>query len=204
VSSGTEPEARPGYNVPLTMPEIEIHPVTPDRWADLERLFGPVGAYGGCWCMYFRMRSKDNAKAKASERKAGLKGLVESGEPPGLIAYVDGEPAGWVSIDQRERFAMLSYSRMYKPADGGSLWTIVCFVTGRKFRRQGLMAEMLQGAVDYARQHGAKVIEAYPVEAAEELKGYAGYMGVRSVFDRTGFVEVARLANGRPHMRLDL
>jgi GNAT superfamily N-acetyltransferase len=154
--------------------------------------------------MYFRMRSKDNAKAKASARKAGLKSLVESGEPPGLIAYLDGEPAGWVSIDRRERFAMLNYSRIYKALDEGPLWTIVCFVTGRKFRQQGLMAQMLRGAVDYARQQGAKVIEAYPVERGEELKGYAGYMGIRSVFDRAGFVEVARLSNGRPHMRLDL
>ena len=192
------------YNRPVPSPTITIHAATPDRWPDLERLFGPGGAYGGCWCMYFRMRSKDNARAKASERKAVLKSLVESGEPPGLITYVDGEPAGWVSIDQRERFAMLSYSRIYKPADGGPLWTIVCFVTGRKFRQQGLMATMLRGAVDYARQQGAKVIEAYPVEPGEELKGYAGYMGIRSVFDRAGFVEVARLANGRPHMRLDL
>jgi GNAT superfamily N-acetyltransferase len=180
---------------------IEVHPLTPERWDDFERLFGPSGAYGGCWCMYFRMRSRDNARAKGIERKAAMRKVVGAGPPPGLIAYVDGEPAGWVSVDARERFAMLSYSRMYKPLDDQPVWTIVCFVVGRNYRRQGMMDRLLEGAVEYARKEGAGILEAYPIESPAELKGYAGFMGVRSVFDRAGFEEVARLANGRPVMR---
>ena len=39
-----------------TNPNIDLltlafHPVTPDRWPDLERLFGPHGANSGCWCL---------------------------------------------------------------------------------------------------------------------------------------------------------
>jgi GNAT superfamily N-acetyltransferase len=182
-------------------PAIEVHPLTPYRWADLERLFGASGGYGGCWCMYFRMRSSENARAKGSERKAAMKALVESGPPPGLLAYVDGEPAGWISLDERERFTMLRYSRMYTPVDGQPVWTIVCFVVGRKYRRQGMMSRLLEDALDYARGQGAQIVEAYPAESPAELKGCAGYMGIRSAFDRAGFKEVARLANGRPVMR---
>ncbi|HSP56355.1 MAG TPA: GNAT family N-acetyltransferase [Dehalococcoidia bacterium] len=180
---------------------VEVRPVTPGRWGDLEKLFGPSGAYGGCWCMYFRMRSAENARAKGSERKAAMKALVESGQPPGLLAYVDDVPAGWVSLDARERFTMLQYSRMYKPVDDAPVWTIVCFVVGKKYRRQGLMAELLNGAARWARENGARALEAYPDEPDGELKGYAGYMGIRPVFDRAGFQEVARLKNGRPVMR---
>ena len=180
---------------------IEVHPVTPERWGDLEKLFGPGGAYGGCWCMYFRMRSSENARAKGSERKAAMKALVESGPPPGLLAYVNGEPAGWVSLDLRDRFTMLRYSRMYKPLDDQPVWTIVCFVVGKKHRRQGLMAALLDAAARWARENGARMLEAYPDEPAAELRGYAGYMGIRSVFDRAGFREMARLKNGRPVMR---
>lgn len=183
---------------------VTVHPVTPDRWDDLERLFGPGGAFGGCWCMYFRLRSSENTKAKASERKGGMRELVESGQEPGLIAYADGEPAGWVSLDRRDNFRMLQYSRMYTPVDDTPVWTIVCFVVGRKHRRRGMMRRLLEGAVAYAREHGAPAIEAYPVEPGDELKGYAGFTGVRSVFERAGFQEVKRLANGRPVMRLEL
>ena len=183
---------------------VEAHPVTAERWADLEKLFGPSGAYGGCWCMYFRMRSSENARAKGSERKAAMKALVASGPPPGLLVYLNGEPAGWVSLDPRERFKMLQYSRMYQAVDDQPVWTIVCFVVGRQFRRQGLMARLLDAAVQYARENGARALEAYPVEPGTELKGYAGYMGIRSVFDRAGFREIARLKNGRPVMRKEL
>jgi GNAT superfamily N-acetyltransferase len=186
------------------MSNVEIHPLTPARWEDFEKLFGPSGASGGCWCMAFRMRSAENARAKGSERKAAMRALVASGPPPGLIAYANGEPCGWVSLDARERFTMLQYSRMYVPVDDEPVWTIVCFVVGRRFRRRGLMTQLLDAAVHYARERGARAIEAYPVEQTSELKGYAGYMGVRSVFDRSGFREIARLKNGRPVMRKEL
>lgn len=154
--------------------------------------------------MYFRMRSGENARAKAAERRARMKSLVESGQEPGLIAYVDGVPVGWVSLDRRENFRMLQYSRMYAPVDETPVWTIVCFVVGRGYRGKGLMSRLLEGAVEHARGHGATAIEGYPVEPSEELKGYQGFQGVRPVFERAGFREVKRLANGRPVMRLVL
>lgn len=184
--------------------DVQVVPVTPGRWSDLEKLFGPGGAYGGCWCMYFRLRSSENSRARAAERKAGLRELVDSGHEPGLIAYIEGEPAGWVSIDRRENFRMLQYSRMYRPVDDEPVWTIVCFVVGRRYRRRGIMARLLDGAVEHARKHGASAVEAYPLEQPGELKGYAGFVGIRSVFERAGFQEVKRLANGRPVMRLRL
>jgi GNAT superfamily N-acetyltransferase len=183
---------------------IAVHPLTADRWTDFEKLFGTAGGYGGCWCMYFRMRSSENARAKGSERKAAMKSLVDTGPPPGLVAYVDGEPAAWVSIDARERFRMLQYSRMYRPVDDQPVWTVVCFVVAKGYRRQGMMGRLLEAAVEYAKGHGARIVEGYPVESAEELKGYDGYTGIRCAFDRAGFREVARLANGRPVMRKEL
>jgi GNAT superfamily N-acetyltransferase len=188
----------------MNSPGFQVHPATPQRWPDLLKLFGPRGAFGGCWCMYFRMRSNENARAKAAERKDGMRRLVESGAEPGLIAYVDGEPAGWVSLDRRENFRMLQYSRMYAAVDDTPVWTIVCFVVGRQFRRQGMMGRLLDAAVAHARRGGGRAIEAYPLEQTEGIKGYAGFTGIRSVFERAGFREVKRLANGRPVMRLYL
>jgi GNAT superfamily N-acetyltransferase len=186
-------------------PLVRIHPVTPDRWDDLERLFGPSGASYGCWCMWFRRRSSEMAKSKARDNKADIKSLVKAGDEPGLIAYVDGEPAGWVSLDRKDNYPRLVHSTSFKRLaldDEGSVWSVVCFVVGKQYRRTGLSAQLLQGAIDYATKHGAKTLEAYPVEPTEELKGDRGYHGVRSVFDRAGFTEVAR--DGRPVMRLEL
>ena len=78
------------------MSNLEIHPLTPDRWADFEKLFGPRGAYGGCWCMFWRLRSRDNARNKGADNKREMKKIVDSGEPPGLLAYVDSRARGLV------------------------------------------------------------------------------------------------------------
>src|SRR3990172_11685322 len=145
------------------MGNVEIHPLTADRWADFERLFGPRGAYAGCWCMWPRLRSRDFAKRKGPENKEAMKEVVESEEPPGLLAYVDGEPVGWVALDRRERLAHFEYSRKLKPLDRPEgLWSILCFVTAKRHRRQGLMTRLLDAALEYARERGARAAAAYP------------------------------------------
>lgn len=183
---------------------ITIHPLTPDRWHDLEALFGPSGADGGCWCMWFRLRRSEMNRSTNAQNKAALKRIVDSDRPPGLIAYVDGAPAGWVSLDPRERYAMLMHGRIWKPLDETPVWSIVCFVVSKEYRRQGMMSRLLGAAIGHARDHGAKMLEAYPVEAAEELTGYDGFTGIASVFRRAGFREAGRMSNGRTVVRLEV
>jgi GNAT superfamily N-acetyltransferase len=181
---------------------IEVHPVTPERWADLEKLFGPHGAYSGCWCMFFRMRRKDWSKAKAKTNKSGLKTLVDANAPPGLLAYVDGEPAGWASLDPREKFDHLTYSRALKlDRSESGVWAIVCFVVGKTHRRRGVQTALIDAAVDYARSRGARAVEAYPIEPSGDLQSYDGYTGIRSSFLRAGFKEVRRVDGRRTVVR---
>src|SRR5918912_1331958 len=91
------------------MPE-EIVPVTAGRWRDLERLFGPNGAYYNCWCMFWRLRRKDFAAATADERKQGLRKWVRSGAAPGLLAYRGGKPVAWCALAPREEYAAIGAS----------------------------------------------------------------------------------------------
>jgi GNAT superfamily N-acetyltransferase len=174
------------------MRDIEIYPLRLERWSDFEKLFGPGGAYGGCWCMWPRLRSKDWSASRAARRKESMRNIVHSAEPPGLLAYIDGEPAGWVSLDRRERLEHYEFSRKVKSLDRpDKLWSIVCFVIGKQYRGQGLMGRLLDAAVAYASEHGAQVIEAYPVVPGGDLKSYQGFEGIASVFERAGFVRVS-------------
>jgi GNAT superfamily N-acetyltransferase len=179
----------------------EVHPLTPERWPDLEKLFGPSGADGGCWCMWFRLRRRDFDKNTGKENRQALKRLVDSGEPPGLLGYVGGEPVGWVSLAPREGFAHLEHSRKLRRVDERPVWSIVCFVVAKSHRGQGLMTNLLSAALDFARDRGATIVEAYPVEAKGRLTGYAGYTGIASAFRKAGFVEVARASEHQPIMR---
>ena len=193
----------------MTMPpqsatDLIFHPVTADRWPDLERLFGPRGACAGCWCMFWRLRRAEFGRSPAAERRARLKGLVDAGQVPGILAYADDEPIAWVSLGPRESFPPLERSRTLKRVDEQPVWAIVCFLVAKPYRRQGLMVKLLQGAVAYAASQGAQIVEGYPVDPAEGHRvsgGSEGYMGLASAFRKAGFAEVSRPSERRVIMR---
>ena len=190
------------YSTKATMPKIDIFPLSPDRWGDFEKLFGRRGGYAGCWCMWPRLRSKDWGASRSAGRKEAMKAIVAAEEPPGLLAYLNGEPVGWVSLDRRERLEHFEYSRKLKAIDRpDGLWAIVCFVIHKGHRKEGLMSRLLDGALDFARGRGARLVEAYPIEPQGELKSYQGFEGIASVFERAGFVRVGG-TEARPVMRL--
>lgn len=181
---------------------IIIQPLTSERWEDFERLFGPRGATGGCWCMYWRLKRSEYELLKGEGNRQMMKGIVDSGVVPGLLAYVDGKPAAWCSLAPRQDFSTLSRSRILKPVDDQPVWSVVCFFVARGYRRQGLTVQLLQAAVDYARDHGARIVEGYPTQPVEGASpDVFVFTGLASAFEQVGFREVLRRSPTRPIMR---
>ena len=182
---------------------LEFFAVTQERWADLEKLFGPHGAYSGCWCMWWRLSRAEFGRQSAEQRRVGLKELVDSGQAPGILAYLDNEPVAWVSVAPRESYPSLERSRTLKRVDDQPVWSIVCFFVARPFRGRGLMVDLLRGALAYAAQQGARIVEAYPVDPGDRTVhgNTEGFMGLITAFQRAGFVEVARRSPRQAVMR---
>lgn len=145
-----------------------------------------------------------------AERRQAMQTLIEAGTIPGLLAYADDLPAGWVSMGPRPDFRRLYRSVTSRPledepADDPTIWAVVCFFIGRKFRRQGLSLPLLQAAVEYARQHGARLIEGYPiVPASEEASSPELYHGLPGLFEQAGFQFVNARKPTRPIYRLKM
>jgi GNAT superfamily N-acetyltransferase len=181
---------------------VEIHPLTPERFADLETLFGPHGASGGCWCMWWRVPRSQFDREKGEANRRAFKAVVESGKEPGLLAYVDGAPAGWVAVAPRDEYPGLARSRILSPVDNQPVWAVTCFFIGRRYRRLGLTVALLEAAVRYAGERGARIVEGYPVEPkADRMPDAFVYHGLASAFRKAGFSEVARRSETRPIMR---
>jgi GNAT superfamily N-acetyltransferase len=179
------------------MSELEIQPLTPDRLPDLAALFGQGGDPKWCWCSFFRVRNADFAHATADTNREVLERAVDTtaadGRNPGLVAYRDGEPIGWVSVGPRDDYERLKHSRVLAPIDDKPVWSIVCFVVSRKARNQGVARALLDAAVDYARQHGATLLEAYPVDTdGERVPAAHAFKGTVGMFERAGFEVVER------------
>lgn len=184
---------------------MAFHAVTPERWADMEALFGPRGACAGCWCMWWRHTRAEHEAMKGEPNRLAMQSIVTSGEVPGIIAYLDDAPVGWCSIAPRDAFPSLDRSRTLKRVDDTPVWSITCLFVAKQRRRQGLMLKLIDAAVEYARDNGAPVVEAYPVESkSSEMPPVFAWTGIASAFERCGFSEVTRRSPTRPIMRLDL
>lgn len=184
---------------------FQFQPVTPDRWPDLERLFGPRGACAGCWCMWWRLKRSEFEQQKGEGNRQAMRQIVESGQVPGILAYADGQPVGWCSVAPREHFPALDRSRILKRVDDEPVWSVACFFVAKPFRGRGITVALLRAAVDYAKGHGARIVEGYPVEPKEGRSPDAFvWTGLASTFRRAGFVEVLRRSETRPIMRISI
>jgi len=187
------------------MQDLTIHPVTPDRWDDLEHCFGAHGASGNCWCTWWVLTAREFDATAPQGRRAILRRLVADGEEPGLLAYLEGEPVGWCAVGPRERYArmMSSRSRTFRPLDDLPSWVINCFFITRPARRQQVATALLAAAIDYAFAHGAERIDAYPIDPAAQAPTTDNlFVGYLPAFLAAGFVEVARM-RARPLVRLE-
>jgi GNAT superfamily N-acetyltransferase len=179
---------------------LEVHPVTPERWPHMAELFerrGPRGGHRnvpayGCWCMYWRDRTLEHGEPK----KRAMEALVRAGREPGLLAYEDGTPLGWISIAPRQEHGALLRSPQYRPVDGDeAVWSIVCFTVDKTARSRGVPSELLGAAVEHAFARGARAVEAYP-----HLSNRGDYMGHVDLFLAHGF-ELVRETSKRAVVR---
>jgi GNAT superfamily N-acetyltransferase len=184
---------------------VEVVPATPERIDDVVAVLNPV-----CMCQYWRMSSGEYGRSTAEGRRAALLAQLGESPPAGMLAYVDGRPAGWVGFAVRGRSGRLVRSRTIPKVDDLPVWAVYCFTVRAGYRRQGVARALLEGLIAYAREQGAPALEAYPVDTGgDRIHGTAAYVGTTGMFERAGFrrvVETAARSDHRPRwlMRLDL
>ena len=178
-------------------PTIDIRPAL-HRYDDFAAVVGPQrpGARG-CWCLAYR-----DSRVPVDERGEFMRAACATGPGPGVLVYVDDVVGGWCSIAPRTGYRRLLNSRTIPVPDDLDAWIAVCFVVRAGFRRHGLMHRLLAGAVAHAAEHGAKVVEGYPVDTVgDRVDVISGYVGTVDLFERAGFHRAGPTAGrsgGRP------
>jgi GNAT superfamily N-acetyltransferase len=195
--------------MPTTRPErsalLEVRPATTETWDDVQELLGRPGSVNGCWCMFFRQTPAERKQLWGDGNRLALRRLVEDEDRPGLVGYRDGRPAGWVSVGPRGRYQRLDRSPLSKPVDDRPVWSLVCLYVAREHRGAGVARGLVRAALAHARDGGAELVEAYPVDdALGPVPDAQAYHGWTSLLASEGFTEVARRQPRRPVMRHDL
>lgn len=192
------------------MSEIEIRPATSDRFDDAERALSGGGDGHSCQCQWWTLTNAEWNSASTDGRAQILREEIAAGPPPALIAYVDGTAAGWVRVGPRTAQVRLGRTRAFtavsdEPWDDPSVWAVSCFVVRKEHRGEGLPAKLLDAAIAYAREGGARVIEAYPIDTgAKKSRVNELFTGTLANFERAGFHEVARAKPHQPIVSLAL
>lgn len=173
---------------------LKFEPLTKKNWNKFVRLFGEKGACGNCWCMYYRLKKSDFQEGKVDEgNKNAMKELVWAGKPTGLLGFYEDQPIAWCAFAPRKDFLKLANSRVHKPIDDKLVWSIPCTFIDKKFRKQRVSVELLKGVVNYAKEKGIKILEAYPtIPTQEKLPDAFAWIGLYTSFERAGFEIVDR------------
>ena len=151
--------------------------------------------------MFWKLRGKAFSDSCGEPAHQMQKSVVDSGIVPGLLAYADGQPVGWIAVEPRSAYPRLAHSRVLQPVDAQEVWSVPCFFVDRKFRRRGVTVSLLKAAVDYVRSKGGRIVEGYPVDPREKTPDVFAFTGTLSAFKKAGFKEAVRNSPTRPIFR---
>ncbi|MGI6853235.1 N-acetyltransferase family protein [Mesorhizobium sp. 1B3] len=189
---------------------MTVKPLTPDLWPAFEDLFGRQGACYGCWCTHFRLPPAVRRGNSHASNKEFMKARIETGPPPGLLAF-DGERAvGWMQIGPRADVPEWNNAgRVSAPLQQGdesdpAVWAISCFFVRSKARGQGLTHRLVAAGIDFARDNGARFLEACPMDHSKDSRSVGLFVGSTRVFEKAGFCLAASRKTGRPLMQFRL
>jgi len=189
---------------------IVVRPATKARFGDVATMLGPKNPDASvCWCLSHRLDSKTNRSLTGRARGEYVKMLCGRRVAPGVLAYADGEVAGWAAVAPRSD---LPFARSAKipHVDDLPVWSVWCIRVRPGYRGRGISHTLLDGAVAYARSRGAPAIEGYPVDnQGKKVDQTMAYVGTRKLFEDAGFTKAAdttSTSGGFPRvvMRLDL
>jgi len=199
---------------PISPEQLTIVPANEASWDDLAAIFGTTDA-GQCQCQRYKVRGWIWRDSTQVERTEMLGTQTASGDPDaattsGLVAYAEDEPAGWVAVEPRTAYPRLRTSRVPwsgRDEDKGDdgIWAVTCIVVRKGYRGRGLTYPLALATIDFARERGARALEAYPMitQPGKEITWGELHVGARQVFEDAGFEEVSRPTVRRVVMRVN-
>jgi GNAT superfamily N-acetyltransferase len=200
---------------PIAEEDVRIVPANEASWDDLQDIFGATDYPGRCQCQRFKVLVWIWRDSTQEQRTAMLRAQTACGDPSaaatsGLVAYVDDEPAGWVAVEPRTAYPKLRTSRVPwsgrdEDKDDDGIWAVTCFVVRKRYRGRGLTYPLARATIDFARQRGARALEAYPMitQPGKQITWGELHVGARQVFEDAGFEQVSHPTVRRVVMRID-
>ncbi len=171
------------------MGSYTIRPLGPDTWDAFAALAEKHnGVWGGCFCTWFHPLRKDHCP-DVEPGRAYKELLVREGRAHAALVF-DGDVAvGWCEYGPPAELPRIYHRKQvetedYVPPD----YRLTCLFVDRDYRRKGVAAAAVRGALDLIAQAGGGVVETYPQDnQGKKVSASFLYNGTRSLFEKAGF-----------------
>jgi GNAT superfamily N-acetyltransferase len=180
-----------------SLASLQIRELDATTWPDFAKLVERHnGVWGGCWCMAFHAEGVGRTKT-AAQNRSEKECRVREGRAHAALVYDGPTCVGWCQFGATDELPRIKHWRAY--LDGLvklPAWRITCFFVDRDYRRRGVAALALDGALQAIARLGGGVVESYP-EDGEGRSVSASFLhnGTVSMFERHGFKRARRLGS---------
>jgi GNAT superfamily N-acetyltransferase len=173
----------------VVLDDLTTRALTAETWdafADLAERHN--GVWGGCWCTWFHTKHAEKT-FEAADNRALKQRLVEEGRAHAALVFDGDEAVGWCEYGPPIELPNLNHQKEYEagvvtPPD----YRVTCFFVDRRYRRQGVAAVALRGALELIAQAGGGIVEAYPQDTqGKQITASFLYSATRSLFEDAGF-----------------
>lgn len=164
----------------------------------MQDLFESGSSCRRCWCLYWQIGSAYRT-TPPEVNKAAFHKMVQTGPPPGLLAFEDSTAVGWCRLSPRDSLPWLERTPPLRRVDDLPVWCISCFYVRKGYRKHGVTSALIREALTVSRAVGAPALEAYPLDAG--FTPSTSFTGFASTFFKLGFKLVARRVPPRPILR---
>ncbi|WP_328332966.1 GNAT family N-acetyltransferase [Kribbella sp. NBC_00382] len=178
--------------IAVVLDNLTTRPLTPGTWdafADLAERHN--GVWGGCWCTFFHTM-KDEKTYDAEDNRALKQRLVEEGRAHAALVFDGDEAVGWCEYGLPAELPNINHRKEYDALLGTPPdYRLTCFFVDSRYRKQGVAAVALRGALELIAQAGGGIVEAYPQDTGgKQITASFLYSATRSMFEDAGFTYV--------------
>ncbi len=167
-----------------------IEPLAAQTWdafADLAERHN--GVWGGCWCAFFHCYP-DPPERKALGNRGFKQWLVEQDRAHAALVF-DGEVAvAWAEYGPVDELPNIHHRKEWEQGvTRRPDYRITCLFVDRRYRRKGMAAVAVRGALALIAAAGGGLVESYPHDVPVGKKTSASFLynATRTMYERLGF-----------------
>ena len=181
------------------MAGFSVRPLDATTWPDFAALVERHnGVWGGCWCMSFHPEGVGSGKSPGQNR-AAKEARVRGGEAHAALVFDADSCVGWCQFGPPAELPRIKARRAYEAEPGMAPdWRITCFFVDKAYRRRGVAAAALGGALSEISRRGGGVVESFPEDAdGRSVSSSFLHNGTLALFERAGFARRRKLGKDR-------